>query len=90
MKALEHVTERNINGAENMTHVHKRPPRHHIPPHERKGMLKIEFDDRDWEYMNKIFGDEDTANAAAEIIKDAPPEIQIVAVQLMSIIEEVA
>ena len=72
-----------------MRHEHG-PHRHHILPHERKSMMKIEFNDEDRRRMLEIFGDEDTAFAAEAIIIDAPPEIQIVAVQLMNIIKGVA
>ena len=58
-----------------------------IPPHERKAMLRIEFGDNDHFILNKVFGDDDTAHAAARIIQDAPPEIQILAVQLLKTIE---
>lgn len=61
----------------------------HIPPHERRGMLQVEFDETDWKVFVDIFGDEDTAYAAMEIIKDAPPEIQILSVQLTKVIKEV-
>lgn len=71
-----------------MMNAHKGPERH-IPPHERKALMHVEFDDGDWDLLKKIFGDEDTAVAAAEIIREAPPEIQILAMQLMNIIEEV-
>lgn len=72
-----------------MIHEHKEPA-HHIPPHERKAMVRVEFDEQDWSLMKDIFGDEDTAAAAAAIIREAPPEIQILAVQLINIIKEVA
>lgn len=60
----------------------------HIPPHERKAMMQIVFDQEDWALWLKIFSDEDTAIAAAEIIQKAPPEIQILAFQLMIILKE--
>ena len=63
---------------------HGRP----IPPHERRSLIRIDFDDADWNLLIKIFSDEDTAIAATEIIKNAPPEIQILAIQLMNIIKE--
>ena len=63
--------------------------RHHIPPHERKKLMHVEFDESDWKIMETVFGDEDTAMAAAKIIFDAPPEIQILAVQLITMIKEV-
>lgn len=67
-----------------------RPSCKHMPPHERKALLHIEFDEEDWNLLQEIFGDEDTAIAVAEIIKESPPEIQILAVQLINLIEEVA
>lgn len=72
-----------------MMHEH-RGPAHHIPPHERKAMVRVEYDEQDWNLMRDIFGDEDTAAAAAAIIREAPPEIQILAVQLINVIKEVA
>ena len=65
-------------------------PGRHVPPHERRAMMHIEFDEGDWGLLQEIFGDEDTAAAAAEIIQDAPPEIKVLAVQLINLIEEVA
>lgn len=76
-------------GRLHMTHEH-REPAHHIPPHERKAMVHIEYDEEDWSLMRDIFWDEDTAAAAVAIIREAPPEIQILAVQLINIIKEVA
>lgn len=58
---------------------HSRP----IPPHERRAMMHVEFGEDDLTLLDTIFGDPDTAQAAAYIIKDAPPEVQILAVQLM-------
>ena len=63
--------------------------RRHMPPHERKSLMHVEFDEGDWSLLKEVFGDEDTAVAAAEIIMEAPPEIQILVIQLMNIIEEV-
>lgn len=83
----------NINepiGGVRMMHEHKLPLKHNIPPHERKAMLHIEFEENDWVLLKEVFGDEDTAAAAVDIIRDAPPEIQILAVQLINIIKEVA
>ena len=62
----------------------------HIPPHERKAMVNIEIDEKDWLLLKEVFDDEDTATAAIEVITDSPPEIQILAIQLISIIKEVA
>ena len=76
-------------GGHHMMHEH-REPAHHIPPHERKAMVRVEYDEQDWSLMRDIFGDEDTAAAAAAIIREAPPEIQILAVQLINVIKEVA
>lgn len=79
-----------LKGGVHMTHEPKLPLRHIIPPHERKAMMHIEFDDNDWMILKEVFGDEDTAVAAVDIIRNAPPEIQILAVQLINIIKEVA
>lgn len=73
-----------------MEHKHHKPHMHARTPHERHKLINIEFDSKDFALLNKIFGDEDTATAAIEIIKYAPPEIQILAVQIMKIIEEVS
>lgn len=54
-----------------------------IPPHERRAMMHVEFGEEDLTLLDAIFGDPDTAQAAAYIIQDAPPEIQILAIQLM-------
>lgn len=71
-----------------MIHKH-RGPGVHILPHERKALMHIEFDETDCVLLKKVFGDEDTAVAAANIIMKSPPEIQILAIQLMNIIGEV-
>ena len=63
-----------MEGGQSMVREHKMPGRH-IPPHERKALMNIEFEQSDWELLRKIFGDEDTAFAAAEILREAPPEI---------------
>ena len=68
----------------------RRDPVRNIPPHERKSFMHVAFDETDWNLLRTVFGDEDTASAAAEIIMEAPPEIQILAIQLINIIEEVA
>lgn len=59
------------------------------PPHERRALLHIEFCDKDILLLEEIFGDADTAAAAEEVIQKAPPEIQILALQLIDLIEEV-
>lgn len=80
--------EKSIEGGHHMIHEH-RSLGSHIPPHIRKTLIHIEFNEADWSILKDVFGDDDTAMAAAEIIRDAPPEIQILAIQLMNIIEEV-
>ncbi len=81
--------ERTMEGGHHMMHDH-REPGEPIPPHERKALMQVEFNESDWQILKEVFGDGDTAIAAAEIIREAPPEIQILAIQLMNIIEEVA
>ena len=67
-----------------------RPPARHIPPHERRAMLHIECDEQDMSLLRDVFGDDDTATAAVEIVQYAPPEIQILFIQLVNAIKEVA
>lgn len=62
--------------------------KHPIPPHRRKGMIEIQFDEMDWEVFKNVFGSEDEANAAFGIINGAPPEIQILVAQLLTQIEK--
>lgn len=84
--------DKKVKGIEGSLHImHKHSgPRRHMPPHEKKALMHVEFDEYDWSLLKEVFGDEDTAIAAAEIIMEAPPEIQILVIQLMNIIEEVA
>lgn len=89
MKVLTNKINESIRGGIQMINEH-RGLGMHIPPHERKTFMHIEFNEVDWMLLKEVFGDEDTALAAAEIIREAPPEIQILAIQLMNIIEEVA
>lgn len=65
-------------------------PAGHIPPHERKAMVRVEYDAEDMALLADVFGDEDTAATAAEVILGAPPEIQILAVQIINIIKKEA
>ena len=65
---------------------HVRP----IPPHERKALMRVEFDDNDWTTLQEVFGDSDSAAAAASIILDSPPEIQILAAQIINMIQKEA
>lgn len=67
-----------------------RPPAPPIPPHERRSMLRFECDEQDMSLLCGVFGDDDTASAAVEIIQYAPPEIQILFIQLINAIKEVA
>lgn len=59
------------------------------PPHVRRRMFRIEFDEADQAAFQSVFGDEDTAAAAMNILFNAPPEIQVLALQLLHTIEEV-
>lgn len=72
-----------------LTHKHINPERP-ILPHERNALIHIEFEDSDWDLLRKIFEDEDTAMAAVEIISNSPPEIQVLAIQLIYLIKEAA
>lgn len=78
--------EHEIKGDVRMEHEHRMPSRP-LPPHERQRMVRIEFDEEDWTLLKDVFGDDDTTSAEIETIMDAPPEIQILAVQLINILK---
>jgi hypothetical protein len=84
-KKDNHVKEE-IRMNEHMTHKLKQP----VPPHERKGMIVLQFEEGDWKVFKEAFGDEDTAAAAVEIVHSAPPEIQILVAQVLDMIEKEA
>lgn len=84
-----HNNDINEGGTIYMMKAHK-PLGKHIPPHERKSLIHIDFSDDDMTLFKHIYGDEDEAAAAVQVLMDAPPEIQILAAQLISLIEEVA
>lgn len=86
-KNSDHVKEEN-HMTEHITEHAVHRPKHHIPPHERKGMISLQFDERDWNIFNEVFGDEDTARAAVDIVHGAPPEIQILVAQVLEMIEK--
>lgn len=65
---------------------HREPP---MPPHIRHALLSVEFDEADRKALSEIFLDEDTAFAVEQIIRNSPPEIQIIAYQALRIYEEV-
>ena len=64
---------------------HPVPP---MPPHMRRQTLHIAFEDKDLAVFQDVFGDEDTAAAAMDILCGAPPEIQILATQILHMIEK--
>ena len=61
----------------------------HLSPHDRKALIHIDFTDADITLFQQIYGNEDEAMAAMQVLLDAPPEIQILATQLIDIIQEV-
>lgn len=67
------------------TRRHPTPP---MPPHVRRQTLRIAFEDKDFAVFQEVFGDEDTAGAAMDIICGAPPEIQILVLQILYMIEK--
>ena len=84
MKVWTNETKRpDWEGGIAMTHGHHRPG--HIPPHAHRALLRVEFDEQSWALWEQVFGDDDTVGAAAEILRSAPPEIQILAVQLIAL-----
>ena len=92
MNVFTGATTKNTEERLRMIHKPKGPagPVGHNPPHERKAMIQIEYDAEDIKILADVFGDEDTAAAAAEVILGAPPEIQIIAIQIISIIKKEA
>ena len=66
-------------------HPHPVHPVHH---HERRAMLCFSLDEKDREVLLTVFGDEDSAASAESIIQDAPPEVQILAIQALNLVEE--
>ena len=84
MKVWTNETKRpDWEGGIAMMHGHHRPG--HIPPHAHRALLRAEFDAQSWALWEQVFGDDDTVGAAAEILRNAPPEIQILAVQLIAL-----
>lgn len=61
-----------------------------MPPHERKALMRIVFDENDWKLFQLVYEDDDEAAAAMQVIMNAPPEIQILMAQLIDLYEEVA
>lgn len=71
------------NGSEDLRH-----PAHPMPPHIRHQMIHIGFENKYLTVFQDVFGDEDTAAAAIDILCGAPPEIQILALQILHMIEK--
>ena len=73
-----------------LTHIHHKSnvhhprPMHPTHPHERRAMLRVSLDEKDRQVLLAVFGDEDSAASAESIIYDAPPEVQILAIQVLS------
>lgn len=88
MNAFAENKKRPEEGGLHMLH-RRRDPETPRPPHERKSLLHVEFDDSDLALLVKVYGDEDTAFANKQVILAAPPEIQICIMQLMNMIKEV-
>lgn len=87
IKATNHVKEERSMNEYTMQHI-TYGPKHPMAPHERRGMITIQFDNKDWTVFKDVFGNDDEAAAAAGIIQSAPPEIQILVVQLLIQIEK--
>lgn len=74
-----------------LPHIHHKPHGAHphpLHPHERRDMLRVSLDEKDHDALLAVFGDEDSAAAAECIIYEAPPEVQILAVQALSMAEQ--
>ena len=92
MELHKNIEEDNIMEFMNRKREAQNEPKHNpVLPHERrKEMVTIQFDDKDWAVFKEVFGGEDTATAAMDIICGAPPEIQNLAVQVHKMISEEA
>lgn len=64
-------------------HGHGPLHRHPIPPHERRNMLYVEVDDKCEESLTEMLGSEEEAEVAINILRFAPPEQQIIALQVL-------
>lgn len=74
---------------QNMAQHHHDPEAlRHPAPHMRRRRIFIEFEDKDMALFQDVFGDADTAAAAMDILCEAPPEIQILALQILHMIEQ--
>ena len=56
-----------------------------VPPHLRTRFYP-EFDEKDREIFMRVFGDEDSADATVQVIRNAPPEIAVLTLQIMEMI----
>lgn len=62
---------------------HEKP----IAPHLKHVRLALPFPEDSYQILYKVFGDEDVANSAMDILTHAaPPEIQVLALQAMEVI----
>ena len=78
--------ESNNEGGIHIMRERKNPGRHMLP-HERKALINLEFEEEDMQLFH--YENEDDMIAAVQVLRDAPPEIQILAVQLIDMIKEV-
>lgn len=70
--------------------AHSPKSKHHVPPHVRKKMIQIEFDEEDKAIFFDVAQDEDEARGWMKTIQNAPPEIKIIVNQIIKMIKEVA
>jgi hypothetical protein len=68
-----------------------RGPHGDVPPHIRKEFVSIEYEEDDEDAFIKVFKDVDSArsNMAILMAEHVPPEVKIVAAQLLDIVKEV-
>ena len=55
-------------------------------PPRRRNCMHLEFEEEDWNIFVKVFGDEDSASAAMQVIQNAPPEIGVLTMQMTEMI----
>lgn len=80
----------NQKGDHNMNYTNIPRPHHNhhhpLPPHERAKLIHIYLDQKNCEALLAVFGDQDSAASAEQIIYNAPPEVQILAIQALRMV----
>lgn len=82
------ATERKESDFMPVQNFYHRTPHPHPLPHERIDLIRLYFDEDDFAVLSEIMENEDDALACEETILKAPPEIRVLAFQVMQIIHK--